>query len=96
MIARLWSRIVTPLALALAVVALSIGGWAWGLKFRNDALSAAVSGYQEAVRIRRQSDFEQAKIRAEAAQIDTYLDTQEGGDAPLSDYLSDAAGKLWP
>lgn len=88
--------ILTYALLAALLACLGLGGWAWWLKGRNDDLSAAVSGYEEAARIRRKSDEEQARLKDEAAQIDTYLDTQEGGDAPLSDYLSDAAQRLWP
>ncbi|ATG47582.1 hypothetical protein CEW89_08345 [Celeribacter ethanolicus] len=90
------ANIATTLTVLLTVACLGLGGWAWWLKGRNDDLRAAVSGYEEAVRIRRKSDEEQARLKIEAAEIDIYLDTQEGGDAPLSDYLSDAAGKLWP
>jgi hypothetical protein len=81
---------------AFFLVAFGIGCWALVLHERLDSAEAKIDGFEEAARIRRLSDQEQARLREEAAQIDDYLDAQEGGDAPLSDYLSDAAGRLWP
>lgn len=90
------ANIATTLTVLLAVACLGLGGWSWWLKIRNDDLSAAVSGYEEAMRIRRKSDADQARLKDEAAKTDSYLDQKEGGDAPLSDYLSDASQRLWP
>ena len=96
MIFAMRKKLVTYLVAALSVVALGLGCWALILRERLDSAEATIGGFEEAVRIRRQSDQEQARLRAEAAQLDDYLDAKEGGDAPLSDYLSDAAGRLWP
>ncbi|MBZ4023744.1 hypothetical protein CKO11_14920 [Rhodobacter sp. TJ_12] len=96
---RLW-----PLWLALGA---ALGGaLAWGhyTSLRADlvatradlaAARAEVSAYAEAVEIRRRSDETQARLREEAAALDHQLEQMEGGDAPLSDYLRTAAGRLW-
>ena len=89
-------KLVTYLVAALSVVAFGLGCWALILRERLDRAESKIDGFEEAVRIRRQSDLEQARLREEAAQLDDYLDAKEGGDASLSDYLSDAAGRLWP
>nr|WP_319250518.1 hypothetical protein [uncultured Celeribacter sp.] len=90
------TRILAYALCAALVTVIALGGWSWWLRGRNADLSAQVRGYEEAARIRKRSDEEQARLRRQAAEVDTYLDTREGGDAPLSDYLSDAAGRLWP
>ncbi|AJE46007.1 hypothetical protein [Celeribacter indicus] len=91
------------LALAAALAAALLGLWGWAqatrakaLEARLEAAEAAIAGYEEAARIRRKTDRVLEQLRGEAAQLDTYLDTMEGGDAPLSDFLSDAARRLWP
>ncbi|WP_417245947.1 hypothetical protein [Celeribacter sp.] len=89
-------NLVTYLVAGLTVVTFGLGCWVLILRERLDSAEAKIGGFEEAARIRRQSDQEQARLREEAAQIDDYLDAKEGGDAPLSDYLSDAAGRLWP
>jgi hypothetical protein len=82
--------------MAFFLVAFGLGCWALVLRDRLDIAEDKIGGFEDAARIRRQSDREQARLREEAAQLDDYLDAKEGGDAPLSDYLSDAAGRLWP
>lgn len=96
MIFAMRKNLVTYLVAALFVVAFGLGCWVLILREHLDSAEAKIGGFQEAARIRRQSDQEQARLREEAAQIDDYLNAKEGGDAPLSDYLSDAAGRLWP
>lgn len=96
MIFPMRKKLVTYLVAVLSVVAFGLGCWALILRERLDSAEAKLDGFEEAVRIRRQSDLEQSRLRKEAAQLDDYLDAKEGGDAPLSDYLSDAAGRLWP
>ncbi|MFE3836951.1 hypothetical protein [Pseudogemmobacter sonorensis] len=63
---------------------------------RAEAAEAMVSAYEEAARMRRDQDARQAALRAEAQAMDHELAQGEGADAPLSDYLSGAAGRLWP
>ncbi len=96
MIFAMRENLVTYLVAGLTVVTFGLGCWVLILRERLDSAEAKIGGFEEAARIRRQSDQEQARLREEAAQIDDYLDAKEGGDAPLSDYLSDAAGRLWP
>lgn len=74
-------------ALVVAVVA---GVWLqWqgekmsDLRAENAAYSAALAD------ARRQVEIERSR-----AEVDEYL--KEGGDEGLSDYMSGAAGKLWP
>lgn len=87
----------------LLAALLAVGGWGWwqhrravALEARADAAEALVQGYAEAAKMRAVQDAQQAALRADAAALDRDLETMEGGDAPLSDYLSGAAGKLWP
>lgn len=85
-------------ALILATVLWGVvAGLAWE-HFRNRALEAErkVAAYVEAAELRRQQDARQAQLRAEAQSLDHDLATKEGADGPLSDYLRDAAGRLWP
>ncbi|WP_417255372.1 hypothetical protein [Celeribacter halophilus] len=96
MIFDIRKNFVTLLAMAFFLVAFGLGCWAFVLRDRLDIAEDKIGGFEDAARIRRQSDREQARLREEAAQLDDYLDAKEGGDAPLSDYLSDAAGRLWP
>lgn len=66
------------------------------LRTRAENAEAQVSAYAEAARMRADQDRRQDQLRREAAELDHDLATQEGADAPLSDYLSGAAGRLWP
>lgn len=56
------------------------------------AAEAQITGFQEAARWRR---AETQRV-AEAAALDETLAMGVGADAPLSDYLRDAAGRVWP
>ena len=85
------------------VAALILGGWglwqqrrAVAAMSRAEAAESLVSGYKEAAQMRAVQDAHQARLRSDATALDHDLNTMEGGDAPLSDYLSGAAGKLWP
>ncbi|SOB97640.1 hypothetical protein SAMN05877809_1027 [Rhodobacter sp. JA431] len=91
----------------LAMAAALGGALAWGhyTRLRADlaatradlaAAQGMVTAYAEAAEIRRRSDEEQTRLREEAAALDHQLESMEGGDAPLSDYLRTAAGRLWP
>jgi len=86
------------LAVALLLALLALAGvslWGWSANTRLTAAEALVRGYAEAVELRRRQDANTARLAAAAARLDTDLDTMEGGDAPLSDYLVGAAGRLW-
>lgn len=77
----------------LAIVALIAGGQTWRLTHARAELAQARSALatekiNSAYRIR------QITLEASAADLDEAL--MEGGNEPLSDYLGDAAGRLWP
>ncbi len=82
-----------------ALVALIAAGQTWRanrLSDRLDRAEAALSGYREAAEIRAREDRRLTELATEAATLDRDLATQEGADAPLGDYLSAAARRLWP
>lgn len=92
------TRIIAAIALLAAITG-------WGLWQRSRAVTALeravdaeaqVAGYAEAARMRATQDALLAAQRAEAAALDHDLAGMEGADAPLSDYLGAAAGRLWP
>lgn len=91
-------RVVAPIVIMAAL-------WLWGwwqqgradaALERAEAAESLVVGYREAAQMRAAQDANLARLRDDAAAIDHDLNTMEGGDAPLSGYLSDTAGKLWP
>lgn len=84
------------IAAALGLVAALAGLTAWHYRGRALTAEARVAAYAEAAELRRQQDARQARLRAEAQDLDHDLATGEGANAPLSDYLRDAAGRLWP
>lgn len=86
----------TRIAAALALIAALAGLAAWHYRGRAIEAESRVAAYAEAAELRRQSDARQAQLRAEAQALDHDLSTTEGADGPLSDYLRDAAGRLWP
>ena len=57
-----------------------------------EAAEARIAGYEEAARWR----VAETKRAAEAAALDETLAKGAGADAPLSDYLRGAAGRVWP
>lgn len=84
---------------ALVLAAVLVGGTSWAAwHYRGRALEAEgrAAAYAEAAELRRQQDARQAQLRAEAQALDHDLATKEGANGPLSDYLRDAAGRLWP
>lgn len=88
-------RVLTAAVIGLTLLA---GLQSWRLskwQGRAETAEARVSGFEVAARIRAEQDRIQADLRADADQLDHDLSTQEGADAPLSDYLRDAAGRLW-
>jgi hypothetical protein len=91
------ARILFPALLFLA--SLSYGLWQQGradrATARADAAESLSQGYQEAAAMRAKQDAAQAILRADAAVLDRDLESMEGADAPLSDYLGTAAGRLW-
>lgn len=93
-----WSALLAAVALVAAVA-----GWgAWqrsravSAEVRAEAAEALVAGYAEAARMRAVQDTRLAQLRDDAAALDRDLQEREGADAPLSDYMRDAADRLWP
>lgn len=89
--------------LAAAALLATITGWgvwqrsrAVSAEVRAEAAEALVAGYAEAARMRAVQDTRLAQLRNDAAALDRDLQEREGADAPLSDYLGTAAGRLWP
>ena len=91
------ARILLPALLVLS--ALSYGLWqqnrADRATARAEAAEALSQGYQETAAMRAKQDAAQAILRVNAAALDRDLEAMEGADAPLSDYLDHAAGRLW-
>ena len=84
-------------AMILAAVLLAVtGAAAWHYRARALAAEGRAAAYAEAAELRRQQDARQAQLRAEAQSLDHDLSTTEGANGPLSYYLRDAAGRLWP
>lgn len=84
-------------AATLAAIAFA-GLQSWRLDMAQDRAARAeaeVAAYAEAARMRADQDRRQAQLRREAAAIDYDLQTMEGSDGTLSDYLRAAAGRLW-
>lgn len=85
------------------LAALGLGGLSWHLQSRNARLSAALSAAEAQVAsYARTAEIHAAHIKRMAAEaeawaaIDHDLKSMEGRDAPLSDHLRRAAGRLWP
>lgn len=63
----------------------------------NADTAAAVQAWRStADRLMQQYEKEKTDAAAKAQQEQQAIDTAPGGDAPLSPYLSHAAGILWP
>ena len=88
---------------ALAAACLILGLSAWYYHSRTTSLSAALAVASAQVAQVRVADAVHrahiARMEADAARWNdllTDLQTIEGHDAPLSDYLRHAAGRVWP
>ena len=88
---------------ALAAACLILGLAAWYYHSRTTSLSAAPSVAEARVAQVEAADAVHrahlTRMEGEAARWDallTDLQTMEGGNAPLSDYLRHAAGRVWP
>lgn len=57
-----------------------------------EAANARATGFEEAARWRAKDNLR----ASEAAAVDETLRAGNGADAPLSDYLRDGAGRVWP
>jgi hypothetical protein len=78
---------------ALFWVALGVAVWKWrGAVADLRAAEAQVAGYEEAARWYRE---DAVRVKAAAA-LDETLRTGEGANEPLSDYLRNGAGRVWP
>lgn len=83
---------------AILVLAAGLGWQSWHLtawRARAEAAESRLVAWAEAARIRADHDRRLARLHDEAVALDHILANREGGDAPLSDYLRDAAGRLW-
>lgn len=86
------------LLIALLALALLAGLQTWrlsGWKTRAATAEAMAAGYARTAELRAESDRRQQALREAATRLDHDLSMGEGADAPLSDYLRDAAGRLW-
>jgi len=94
------TRLLLPGLLALT---LALAGWGWwqhrrasAATDRAEAAEALAEGYRIGAAMRAAQDAHLARRRADAAALDHDLQSLEGADAPLDDYLDAAAGRLWP
>lgn len=90
-----WAWIILALFLVFgvgAVALVTMGGRLAAAREELEAANARITGYQEASR------WWQAETKrvAEAAALDESLAREVGADAPLSDYLRNGAGRVWP
>ncbi len=84
------------LALCAALALALAQSWRLALwRDRAQTAEARVSAYAEAARVRSQHERRHAALAAAAQALDHELNRMEGGDAPLSDFLRAAAGRLW-
>jgi hypothetical protein len=88
--------------IASLLLALTLGGWAWrqdrratAATARAETAEAQVGAYAEAARVHAAHVARLQALLADATATDFDLQQMEGGDAPLSDYLGAAAGRLW-
>lgn len=91
----LWLWIASGLFLVFglgAVALVMMGGQLAAAREELEAAEARITGYQEASR------WWQAETKrvADAAALDESLAREAGADAPLSDYLRNGAGRVWP
>lgn len=90
-----WAWIILALFLVFgvgAVALVTMGGRLAAAREELEAANARITGYQEASR------WWQAETKrvADAAALDETLAREVGADAPLSDYLRNGAGRVWP
>lgn len=89
------------LILASVITTLGLTAWAYRAQYvrASEKLSAAeakIEGYEEAARVHTRY-VEKLQEQIEAFDVVAReLEELEGRDAPLSDHLRRAAGKLWP
>ena len=89
------TALILPALLVLAIGAALLQSWRLDrAKTALDVAERAVAAYQEAARISARVGADLAAQRETATKLDHDLNTG-GTDAPLSDYLRDAAGRLW-
>lgn len=89
----LWVIVAAVLAFGVfGVVLVMQAGQLAAAREELEAAEARIAGYAEADRWRRV----EAVRAAESAALDETLRTEAGADAPLSDYLRNGAGRVWP
>lgn len=90
------TRVILALSLACAVLA----GWQTHrlreALARAEVAEARVTAFERAATIRAETDAKLRQQAADAAVLDFTLSKEAGADESLSDYLSSAAGRLWP
>lgn len=89
------------IAALLVVVGAALGGYRFGLTRANEQWAAKLAvaqreAIQNAEAASRYAEKARLAIEATHAAIEDALITEDGGDAPLSDYLRRGAGRLWP
>lgn len=90
-----WGWIIAALFLVFGVFAVALiiqGGRLAAAREELEAAEARITGYQEAS---RWWQLETKRV-AEAAALDESLAREAGADAPLSDYLRNGSGRVWP
>lgn len=90
-------RALTALIVAVAIIAtIMLCAWQYHQleTLRTDLATAhaQIEGYKELDKFR----LKQQAAAIEAAALDRELSEGVGGDAPLSDYMRRAAGRVWP
>lgn len=95
-----WRVVLVSLLAAALAIAIVWASWQRAdivsLRAERDQLETTVEAYKEATKLRRVDDMRRAEISAGAEQFDQDMAKEEGGDAPLGNYLATGARKLWP
>lgn len=95
-----WRMVLVALLAAALAIALVWASWQRtniaSLRAERDQLQTTIEAYKEATKLRRVDDMRRAEISAGAEQFDQDMAKEEGGDAPLGNYLATGARKLWP
>lgn len=82
--------------LGLLAIGLTLCAWMWHqidiMQADLTTARAQIEGYKELDKFR----LKQQAAAIEAAALDQELSEGVGGDAPLSDYMRRAAGRVWP
>ena len=87
----------------LALMVVSLGFWAdfnyrkaRSATARAESAEAQVQGYKEAAKIHAKYLIDVRAANVAWDELTNEVLNMDGKDAPLSDYLRDAAGRVWP